>query len=172
MVSKNPEIFKNTTEVVKAYNNLWAREFEKMEADLINYYNQLFITDVYKNIIFDAEVFEFSQNFDRASFDDINKLFSTYKSLGTYEAIIAVVKAFLGATAQVSFSDNGQTITITGVGVNSQNMTTVNDENIVTPDGTPILTVNNRLNLKFTELEYLIRLFLPAGIKYTILSGS
>lgn len=168
---QNIELFKNTTAVVNRFNTLWSNEYNLMGADLQAFNQQALQSQAFKDIVFESGLFEFSNNFDKSFFDNVALILASYTNLGTYEAIINICKAILGTSTEVVFEDEGRIINITSQATLSFPIITTALDKVVSTEGDQLVAVNNRLQLQFSELEQLLRLFLPAGIKYTINIG-
>ena len=166
------ELFKNYTPLIEAVDKLWLNEFEKQKIELNNFFRVILESQYFADIVFNSNLFEFSNDFDKEFFNNISLLLSTYKNIGSYEAIINICRAILGSDTIVEFSNNGKDITIIATSVVSGNMITTDSDNMITTNSDNIVSVNNRLQAQRDQLVDLIYRFLPAGIKYNITFGS
>lgn len=165
------EKFNNQTPLIEAIDKIWLVEFNKNKDELNTFFRFILESKYFANIVFNASLFEFSNDFDKEFFNDISLLLSSYKNIGSYEAIINICRAILGSDTIVEFSNNGKDITIMATSVVSGQMTTTENDNIITTENENIVCVNNRLQAQRDQLIDLLYKFLPAGIKYNITFG-
>lgn len=166
------ELFKNQTPLVEAVDKIWLNEYNKQKTELNNFFKVILESQYFADVVFNSNLFEFSNDFDKEFFNNISLLLSTYKNIGSYEAIINICRAILGSDTIVEFSNNGKDITIIATSVVSGIMITTNNDNIITTENDNIVSVNNRLQAQRDQLVDLLYRFLPAGIKYNITFGS
>ena len=165
------EKFKNYTPLIEAVDKIWLSEFEKQKIELNNFFRVILESQYFADIVFNSNLFEFSNDFDKEFFNNISLLLSSYKNIGSYEAIINICRAILGSDTIVEFSNNGKDIMIVAASVVSGFMITTNNDNMITTNSDNIVSVNNRLQAQRDQLVDLLYRFLPAGIKYNISFG-
>lgn len=165
---ENVEKFANYTTVVQVIDEIWLQEYSKLRKELQDFFNIIAGSKYFAKIIIDSQLFEFSKYFDISFFYNIGLLLSTYKNIGSYEAIIGVCKAILGKDTVVEFSNNGKDINISSKSITTGKIITVENDFILTTENDFMLSINNRLELEKELIIILIRKFLPAGIKYNI----
>lgn len=166
------ELFKNQTPVTQALDKVWESEFNKQKNELTTFFSFILESQYFSDIVFNSNLFEFSDDFDKTFFNDISLLLATYKSIGSYEAIINICKAVLGSVTIVEFSNNGKDINIVATSVISGNMITTESDNMITTESDNIVSVNNRIQAQRDQLIDLLYKFLPSGIKYNITFGA
>lgn len=162
------ELFKNQTPVVIAMDKIWKAEYDTMKVSFNKFFVDLLETKYFADIVFDSKLFEFSENFDREFFTNISLLLSSYKGIGSYEAIISIVRAILGQEADVEFSNDGKDISIISVAKIESNIITTEFNNVVDTADNQVVSIDNRLQAQRNTLIDLLYRFLPAGIKYNI----
>ncbi len=165
------ELFKNQTPVIEVLDKIWKSEYDKQKQELNTFFRFILESQYFSEIVFNSNLFEFSNDFDKTFFSDISLLLSTYKNIGSYEAIINICKAVLGSDTMVEFSNNGKDIMIVATSLTTGNIITTQNENIITTQNENIVSVNNRLQAQRDQLIDLLYKFLPAGIKYNITFG-
>jgi hypothetical protein len=162
------ELFKNQTPVVIAIDKIWKSEYDTMKISFNKFFVDLLETKYFADIVFDSKLFEFSESLDREFFTNISLLLSSYKGIGSYEAIISIVRAILGQDASVEFSNDGKDIAIISVAKIESNIITHDFNNIIDTAENQIVSIDNSLQAQRNTLIDLLYKFLPAGIKYNI----
>lgn len=165
------EPFKEQTPVTQALDKVWESEYNKQQNELTTFFRFILESLYFSDIVFNSTLFEFSNDFDPAFFDDISLLLSTYKNIGSYEAIINICKATLGSDTIVEFSNDGKDMNIVSTSATVGNMITTESDDMITTESDNIVSVNNRLQAQRDQLIDLLYKFLPAGIKYSIAFG-
>lgn len=167
------EYFNNRTEIVKAFEKLWDSEYKIVGEDLKLFYQNSLRSEEFKDLVYSSQLLEFSNYFGRDFFNDISLVMSSYQNIGTYEALINVIKGIFGEQVIVEFSgDNMQDINVYSSASVEFPIDDTEDNPVVDVDNNRIVAIDNRLNLEFSKIEEAIRLFLPVGIKRNINIGN
>jgi hypothetical protein len=167
----NTEKFSNETPVVKAFDRTFALDVSLVKEDLRNLYIQLKNSKLLSNIVYDGELFEFSELFIKDFFNNIYEIMESYANIGTHEALILLIKNILGSNTTVSFSDDVDydiIIDIFSVGLTGGFILTTQNDDIITTQNQPMIYITNRLGFTEQQLLDLIGKFIPIGIKYKI----
>lgn len=167
----NTEKFSNETPVVKAFDNTFALDVSMVKEDVRNLYIQLKNSKLLSNIVYDGQLFEFSELFVKDFFNNIYEIVKSYANIGTHEALILLIKNILGSNTTVSFSDDVDydiIINISSAGLTGGIILTTEDDEVVTTNNENMVYVSNRLGYTEQQLLDLIGKFIPIGIKYKI----
>jgi hypothetical protein len=166
------EYFNNRTEVVKAFEYLWEKEFEIVGNDLKLYYQNSLRSQEFRDIVYQSNLLEFGNYYGQEFFSDVSLILSSYQNIGTYESIISIAKGIFGSQVQISFTgDNMQDINISSSANAEYPMVDVDNNSIVDINNNQLVSIDNRLNLEANKIEQVIRLFLPVGVKHNITLG-
>ena len=167
----NTEKFSNETPVVKAFDRTFALDVSMVKEDIKNLYIQLKNSKLLSNIVYDGQLFEFSELFVKDFFNNIYEIVQSYANIGTHEALILLVKNILGSNTTVLFSsdvDYDVIINISSTGLIGGLILTTEDDEVVTTNNENMVYVTNRLGYTEQQLLDLISKFIPIGIKYKI----
>ena len=167
----NTEKFSNETPVVKAFDRTFALDVSMAKEDIRNLYIQLKNSKLLSNIVYEGQLFEFSELFIKDFFNNIYEIMQSYANIGTHEALILLIKNILGSNTTVSFSDDTDydiIINISSAGLVGGTILTTEDDEVVTTNNENIVYVSNRLGYTEQQLLDLISKFIPIGIKYKI----
>ena len=169
---ENTEKFSNETEVVKTFDNIFAEDVKNVKDSIKSLTNQIKDSKYLSDLIFDSNLFEFSELFAKDFFNNIYRVIESYSTLGTHEALIQFIGNIFGTGTTVSFSSNATfdlILSITSPVVTGGNLITVDEDNIITEDGDNIVYSTNRLGYTQQQLIDLISKFIPIGIRYKII---
>ena len=172
----NTEKFKVQTPTIIDYDKVFDTETSIMTNGLISYFNKFYDTEVFKNILYESDLFEIPtidgvKFFALSFFDNIARILSTYSSLGSHNAIISLWRGILGDEAQIEFiyRDNDgiytDEVNISTIATTSGDLLTADGEQLITTTEEDVLQwINNRTGLQTNELIALVNYYIPAGI--------
>ena len=170
------EKFKVQTKTIEVYDTCLTAESKIVIDSLKSYFVNFYATDVFKNILYESDLFEIPtidgvKFFALSFFDNITRILSTYSSLGSHNAIISLWKGILGDEAIIEFiyRDND------GVYTDEVNISTIatTQGDLLDAEGNQLITtteedvlqwINNRTGLETNELIALVNYYIPAGI--------
>lgn len=169
------EKFKVQTKTIEVYDTCLTAESLIVKDNLKIYFDKFYNTPVFKNILYESDIFEVPsigdvKLFSIEFFNNITEIINTYSSLGSHNAIISLWKAILGDDTIVEFvyRDNDGVFT-NEVNITSQSTITGdiidNDNNLLITEDLAIMQwINNRTGLNASELINLINYYIPAGV--------
>ena len=170
----NTEKFSNNTPVVQAFDKVFASEVDGVSSSIKELYYQLKDSKYLSNIVFDGELFEFSNVFVKEFFNNIYDIMDSYASIGTHESLISLIKNILGSGTTVEFSSDSLYDLILNIGSSGLvggGIDTVQGDNVVDVSNNSMVYTTNRLGYTEQQLIDLIGKFIPIGIKYQINFG-
>lgn len=166
------EQFNNRTDVVKAFERLWKKEYNIVGKDLKSFYNNAIRSKEYRDIVYNSNLLEFGSFYGQDFFNDASLVIASYQNIGTYESIINICKGIFGEQVEVLFTgDDMQDINISSSANTEFPIEDVEGSNVVDIVDNQLVAIDNRLSLEANKIEQGIRLFLPVGIKHNITLG-